>query len=50
MLWNATFSFVLQQYPAIILASGINLYGVRYISDLFILRFSYHLKRKMQAR
>jgi hypothetical protein len=30
MLWNATFSFVLKQYPAIILASGINLYGLSF--------------------
>lgn len=30
MLWNATISFILQQYPALILSSGINLYGLSF--------------------
>jgi hypothetical protein len=30
MLWNATISFVLQQYPIIVLSSGINIYGLSF--------------------
>jgi hypothetical protein len=30
MLWNFTFRFILQQYAPIIIACGINLYGLKF--------------------